>query len=235
MARTLEPEKIVKTLEQLQVRVGERFPGSGLLQVLAEVTEIGRQTGDRASQVGRPVLALRFLVGVVLVAGLGAWLFVARLIHFDAAILDGSVAVQAAESAANLVVLVGALVWSLASWESSWKRRRVLAALHELRSYAHIVDMHQLTKDPTVILQKGYTSTQHSPHRGLTRFALTRYLEYCAEALALIGKLAALYGERLQDAQVLDAVNDVEDLTTSLGRKIWQKIVILGQLEEQEG
>jgi len=34
---------------------------------------------------------------------------------------------------------------------------------------------------------------------------------------------------------VLGAVNDVEDLCTSLGRKIWQKITILSALEEDDG
>jgi hypothetical protein len=51
--------------------------------------------------------------------------------------------------------------------------------------------------------------------------------------LALIGKLAALYAERMRDGVVVDAVNDIENLTTSLGRKIWQKITILSALDEK--
>jgi hypothetical protein len=34
--------------------------------------------------------------------------------------------------------------------------------------------------------------------------------------LALIGKLAALYAERMRDGVVIDAVNDIENLTTGL-------------------
>jgi hypothetical protein len=51
--------------------------------------------------------------------------------------------------------------------------------------------------------------------------------------LALIGKLAALYAERSRDAVVIDAVSEVETLTANLGRKIWQKIMIIGQLDER--
>jgi hypothetical protein len=96
---------------------------------------------------------------------------------------------------------------------------------------AHVIDMHQLTKDPTVVLQ-AHKPTAASPTRSMTQFELTRYLDYCAEMLALIGKLAALYAEHLRDAVVIDAVNDIENLTTNLGRKIWQKITILSALED---
>ncbi|MEI9932618.1 MAG: hypothetical protein WDM89_19310 [Rhizomicrobium sp.] len=111
------------------------------------------------------------------------------------------------------------------------KRRRIQRALFELRSYAHVIDMRQLTKDPTVILNPG-PATSSSPARPMTRFELTRYLEYCAEMLSLIAKLAALYAGASGDSEVLASVNEVEQLTNNLGRKIWQKIMILGQLDE---
>ena len=130
----------------------------------------------------------------------------------------------------NLLLLFGGAIWFLLSVETRWKRGEVLAALHELRSMAHVVDMHQLTKDPTTLLS---APTASSPKREMNEFQLTRYLEYCAEMLALIGKLAALYAERVRDGVVVDAVNDIENLTTSLGRKIWQKITILSSLEER--
>ena len=69
----------------------------------------------------------------------------------------------------------------------------------------------------------------------MSRFELTRYLDYSAEMLALIGKLAALYADRMRDGVVIEAVNDLENLAASLGRKIWQKIIILSALEEPRG
>lgn len=69
----------------------------------------------------------------------------------------------------------------------------------------------------------------------MSEFQLSRYLDYCAEMLALIAKLAALYANRSHDEVVIAAVNEVETLTSNLGRKIWQKIMILSQLKEAEG
>ena len=98
--------------------------------------------------------------------------------------------------------------------------------LHQLRSVAHVVDMHQLTKDPELVLNP-IEATDSSPVRTLSRDQLERYLDYCAELLALTSKLAALHAQRLQDPVVLEAVNDLENLTSDLARKIWQKITIL--------
>ena len=56
-----------------------------------------------------------------------------------------------------------------------------------------------------------------------------RYLDYCSEMLSLTGKLAALYMQNMRDPIVIESVNEIEDLTTSLSRKIWQKIMILNQ------
>jgi hypothetical protein len=64
----------------------------------------------------------------------------------------------------------------------------------------------------------------------MTPFELNRYLDYCSDALALISKIAALYAQSFQDPVLLDAVDDVEDLTAGFSRKIWQKITILENL-----
>jgi hypothetical protein len=64
----------------------------------------------------------------------------------------------------------------------------------------------------------------------MTPFQLNRYLDYCSDALALISKIAALYVQNFQDPVLLDAVDDVEDLTAGFSRKIWQKITILENL-----
>ena len=137
---------------------------------------------------------------------------------------------QNLEATVNLLFLFGSAVWFTLTLEERFKRRRVLDALHSLRALAHVIDMHQLTKDPTFIFDVRETAS--SPQRLMSRFELNRYLDYCSEMLSVIGKLAALYGERVRDGVVIDAVNDIEALTTSLGRKIWQKITVLGVLDE---
>jgi len=136
-----------------------------------------------------------------------------------------AVFLQSSQAIQN-VVFLGLAVLFLANVETRIRRRRTLSAIHELRSIAHIVDMHQLTKDPDQVLAEG-AATASSPQRRMTRFELSRYLDYCAELLSLTSKVAALYVQDFQDPVVLQAVNEVETLTTGLSSKIWQKIMIL--------
>ncbi len=101
-----------------------------------------------------------------------------------------------------------------------------MRALHQLRSIAHVIDMHQLTKDPEQLLSNG-TDTSSSPKRTLSRFELARYLDYCSEMLSIVSKIAALHLQYLDDGLVLDAANDIQNLTSALSSKIWQKIMII--------
>lgn len=232
MYRSLQPDRIVETLTRLNARIGERFPNSGLLKVCAETVEAARSTSARAAAIARPNAPLRIAVGLLLAAGAAAQIMAARFLHFEPVETDAASFVSGLEAAVNLLVLFGAGIWFLLTMEERWKRRRVLDALHELRSLAHVIDMHQLTKDPTIVLNPD-RRTKTSPVRAMTEFELARYLDYCAEMLALIGKLAALYAERVRDPVVIEAVTDVENLTANLGRKIWQKIMILSDLDER--
>jgi hypothetical protein len=134
--------------------------------------------------------------------------------------------VQVLESGINDVVLVGAGVFFLLTLETRIKRRRALTAIRELRAIAHIIDMHQLTKDPEWIVTPAEASTL-LPERQMSRFELSRYLDYCSEMLSITGKIAALYIQDFDDDVALAAVNEVENLTTGLSRKIWQKLMIV--------
>jgi hypothetical protein len=114
----------------------------------------------------------------------------------------------------------------LLTLEGRLKRKRALGFIKELRAVAHLVDMHQLTKDPHRITASA-PDTPSSPQRQLTPLELGRYLDYCSEMVALTAKIAALYAQRFDDAVVLQAVDEVEDLTTGIAGKTWQKITML--------
>ena len=242
----LDSEKVVRTLELLQARVGARFPGSGLEGVATELVVEARRTADQAAAIARPFYVTRTLTGVIIVAivatalnlwwvsgGPGLdWLTDIAPRGAQRAAVDPLGLAAGLEALVNLAILGSLALWFLINSEAREKRKRTLQALHGLRSFAHVVDMHQLTKDPTIVLSQG-SATAASPTRSMDQFQLTRYLDYCAEMLALIGKLAALYAARTQDPQVVAAVNDVEGLCTDLGRKIWQKITILSALDER--
>src|SRR6185503_15064280 len=89
-----------------------------------------------------------------------------------------------------------------------------------------VIDMHQLTKDPEYVLGEAKDGGALARLR-MSRFELSRYLDYCSEALALTAKVAAVYAEHFDDDVALQAVNEIEDLTSGLSRKIWQKLMIL--------
>jgi len=122
--------------------------------------------------------------------------------------------------------LIGAALFFLVTLELRIRRTKILNTVHELRSIAHIIDMHQLTKDPERLLSQG-PSTSSSPKINMTSYELGRYFDYCSEMLSHVGKIAAIYAEKFNDATTLAAVNEIENLTTGLSRKIWQKIMIL--------
>lgn len=231
--KTLDATHIVRTVGRLADRIAERFPESGLAGAALQLRATATDTARRARSLSRPYLGLRALVALVTAAGLAGLSIVLKDVDWSGILArrNDLAFSETLEALVNLVVLMAAGLWFLLTLEERWKRSRVQTALHELRSFAHVVDMHQLTKDPTSLLSDG-PRTPSSPDRRMSRFELTRYLEYCAEMLALTGKLAALYAGESHDHVVVAAASDVETLCTDLGRKIWQKITILGELQE---
>jgi len=226
MTINLEPDKTIVTIDRLANRIADRFPDSGIHNVCKQLCKIAKKCKAKSEQIAKPNYILRFCIGVLVFGGLGALLFNASLMQFSLTDIGTSDLFQIIDSGIGILVFVGAAVFFLFTAEIRLKRSRAIEALHELRAIAHVIDMQQLTKDPSTNLE-GETDTPSSPERKLSPFELSRYLDYCSEMLALTGKVAAIYGNQLRDPVVLASVNDVENLTTNLSSKVWQKIVIL--------
>jgi hypothetical protein len=137
---------------------------------------------------------------------------------------------QGIDSAVNVLVLLGVGLFFLLRHEERDKRRRALEDLHELRSIAHVIDMHQLAKDPSILLDRALR-TPSSPKETMTAFELVRYLDYCSEMLSLVAKVGALYAQDVRDPVVIELVSDLESTTADLSREIWQKILIVEQMD----
>jgi hypothetical protein len=224
--RRLDPAEIVRTLETLNNRIEERFPGAGLARLCAELLDVARHAQDRAAWIARPQAALRvgaWALVVLIVAGMITTLVTFQMPEVGFDLVDF---IQVLEAGINDVVLIGVAVFFLITLETRLKRRRALDALHELRVIAHIIDMHQLTKDPERMATER-ADTASSPQRTMSPAELGRYLDYCSEMLSLTGKVAALYVQRFPDTVAVATVNEIEDLTTGLSRKIWQKLMML--------
>lgn len=227
IALRLDADRITDTLATLRQRILERFPESGLGQVCETLLDIGERTKKRLAWVEKPILLLRtatWLMATMVVVG--AIVLVYGLFASFPEGVGPAELVQTIEAGIQDVVFVVLGLFFLITAENRIKRRRALGFIKELRAVAHIVDMHQLTKDPDSLLE-GRVDTVSSPSRAYTRLEIGRYLDYCSEMLSLTAKIAALYAERFDDAVVLQAVDEVETLATNLSGKIWQKIMML--------
>ena len=231
--RTLNQAKITATAERLERRIGERFPTSSLRNIAREITALSRDVGEDAQRLARPIWWLRAIVVLIILAAALTFAFVGTLVSLETISDQALESVEGLEAAINTAVFGGIAVYTLTTLEERMKRRRALHSLHALRSIIHIIDMHQLTKDPAAS-GLDIPPTASSPKRTLRPGELKRYLDYCSELLSLTGKLAALYAQSINDMGVVEAVNDIETLSTNLSRKIWQKIMLINGNAERK-
>ena len=224
MYRNLRAELIVDTCRETQQRIAERFPNSGLSKVAGEIQAVSEQSAGLAAWLAKPHLPLRSLAGIGILTILLVVISVA--LHIKVQTTASSIAefLQGLDAGINEVVFIGIAAFFFITLEVRLKRRRVLAALRELRSLAHVIDMHQLTKDPERF--SGPPAAPDAPKRPQNPAELIAYLDHCSDLLSLISKIAALYVQDFDDPITLVAVNEIENLTNGISRKIWQKIMI---------
>lgn len=227
--RGLDPARIIETIRALGVRIDERFPDRGLSRVARQQLNVAESTVAHVEWVRRPILWLRAVAAAVIVLLIALLVGITMRLNVSAEGIALPDLLQTVEAAINELIFLGAAIVFLATVEGRIKRGKALNALRELRALAHIVDMHQLTKDPDRVVEGNVARTPSSPQATMTRPELARYLDYCSEMLALNSKLAALYAQNLHDPVVLAAVDEVETLTSGLSAKIWQKLVILNE------
>jgi hypothetical protein len=235
MYSELDPRNIVDTSLRLKSRISERFPSSSLSTVAQELCDVAQAAAEVGDWIAKPIYAVRVLVGIAIAALVSLVVFALVITRIDLGNVPFSESVQGVEALINDFVFVGIAVYFLVGIEARIKRHRALKQLRILRSFAHIIDLHQLTKDPERLPSVGGNSTASSPKRDLSPFMLARYLDYSSEMLALVSTIAAIYVQRFDDAQTMNAASDIENLTVGLSRKIWQKITILDRIAERTG
>lgn len=228
----LKSDKILFTLDRLYHRIVERFPDSGLSHVCVEFKTLATESELLATSYAKPMKWLR--IGIfITIALLVTLLIMAIIFSYNAtstsdnliSLSRPTVFFQTIESIVNDLIFFSLAIYFLLSLEIRIKRRKTLKAMHKLRSLAHVIDMHQLTKDPVVITNP--QPTESSPNRSMTPFELIRYLDYCSEMLSIISKIGALFSQNISDEVIHEQVNDLNNLTQGLSAKIWQKIMIM--------
>ncbi|HGY92773.1 MAG TPA: hypothetical protein ENK43_16520, partial [Planctomycetes bacterium] len=217
---------MIGKVHRLSLRIGDRFSGRGLHHTCQDLERVARDTQTTVATIARPNYWIRT------VSVLAILVLVAAVVSIGPAVASGAEGftwltwVEAAVEVSNLLIFLSVAIYFLWSLDVRLKRRRAIAALNGLREVAHVIDMHQLDKDPDSVL-KTTAPTEHSPKRDLSPGELGRYLDYCSEMLSLVGKLGFLYVAGVSDPEVAREANDLESLCTGLSRKIWQKIMIL--------
>ncbi|MBT3070882.1 hypothetical protein KKP04_08385 [Rhodomicrobium sp. Az07] len=227
---TLDETEVIKSAYKLQNRVAERFPDRGLTREATRLAEYAHAIAREARILAKRNVAADFAIGALTMIGFAVTVFIlARIPWIEiqfAKQQEFFQAMQGISAAIHVAVSVGLVIFFVTNRATRMKRKEALRGLHSLRAFAHVVDSHQMNKDPAA-MAANLPPTRSSPDRDLSPRELLRYLEYCSEMLSLISKFAALYAQSIRDPVVFDAVNDIEQLTASLSNKIWQKIMIL--------
>ena len=226
--RRIDPAAVHETIAKLEARIAAHFPESGLRRVAQDLIDVSRDTPQRIRLIRRRSFVRRML------AWLLSALIIAILVTIPLMLRPGKVdtlaeAINVLEAALSAAFFIGASLIFLLTWETRMRHQRTMDAVHELRALAHVVDMHQLTKDPPMLLGEDLTISKHvtPPQRTYTPFELQRYLDYCSEMLALISKIGVLYVQDSTDGATIAVVDEIEDLTSALSRKCWQKIMVI--------
>jgi hypothetical protein len=224
--RTLHPDRIRETAERLAGEVEGRFPGSGLGRVAAEVAEVARRAGERCAAIRKGSPGLRLGIAVLVGVGLGALLLVFTNVRVTEDMWRIENFVQEINNVLGTVVFLGAAIAFLVSLENRWRRGRALSAVGELRALAHVIDMHQLTKD-SYIAHDPSRKASSTGAAAMSPADLSRYFEFCSELLSITAKVGAVYVHALPDPVALQEVDELEELCLGLSHKIWQKIALV--------
>lgn len=227
----LDADAVLSTIIRLEHRIAARFPERGLTAVAGRLRVVATDVRD-ATHARDPLRVLRAACRVLI--ALLALLMVVVIVLAVAELVGRSSQdplptlewLRGLETTINDAVFVGIAILFLWLLPTRIERGRVLRVLHRMRSLAHVIDMHQLTKDPERF-SSAFRPTPESVNNTMTPSEMASYLDYCSELLSLVGKTAALYAERTTDSAVLATISDIEALTTGMSRKVWQKVALL--------
>ena len=224
---SLEHGRLVKLLEEQMAHIEKRFGDRGLYDVSQKVHDSFERAPKITQEILRPNYWIR--IAVAFMAILMLVTIVMGFSQLDFGLGDGWSVLEGIEAGISTLVYSGIAIIFLVSLEIRQRRQRTLKALQELRALAHVLDMHQMNKDPEQLVFTAELSDEVAESI-MTPFLLERYLDYTADLLSLVGKLAAWYAQKVNDPEVLIAINEIEQLTGDMTRKIWQKIGIINSV-----
>ena len=120
----LDPHKIIKTLELLEKRISERFPDSGLRKVCMEVLETVYKSKDNIAWISRPNIPIRVISVLIIVIGLAGLGYSLTLLDLKISDTTLTTIVTVSEALFNDIILIGAAIFFLITFETRLKRKR---------------------------------------------------------------------------------------------------------------
>ena len=146
--RALDPGKLKGSIDKIAAQVGAAFPDSGLAGLAKDMTLVTRETIVLADEIRKPMWLVRVMASVLILLALVWPLILAPFLDFKETFTSLAEFLEATDAGLHMILVIGAGVIFLVSVENRIKRNRALDSLSTLRSIAHIIDMHQITKDP---------------------------------------------------------------------------------------
>jgi hypothetical protein len=214
--RHLNVDRLIETADRIASRIEKRFPEAALGKIARDVVAVTRSAVATAEKINRPNWWLRGgLIALAVLVLAGAVVVALALPGQDPVLVRVADFLVKAQGAVIFLTAIVVFFWTL---ETRFKRRKAVKAIHELRVLAHVIDMHQLSKDPDYSGQEGRSS--YSPDE------LWHYMRFCTELLAILSKIGHLYVEDFHDSTTLMAGDQLERLATGLSQKIWQKLIL---------
>lgn len=205
----LDAGKLATTATALAKWIRLEFPNANLANVADMVTNVTNDARRVSYVLARPMYFVRFIVLLIILAAVSG---VGYHAYFHPKEL-----LQWIDDTKGLGIYFLAAAAFLVTLEIRLKRSKALAHIHNLRSLAHIIDMHQLAKDPIIEryrVDPGYDF----------REKLAAYLHSCTAMLNLVSKVGQVYIDHFHDSVATAAVNDFEAVCNGMANKIWSKI-----------
>ena len=171
---SLEHARLVKLLQEQMAHIEKRFGDRGLYDVSKKVYD----SFERAPKITREILKPNYWIRIVVVflAVLMLLTIVMGFSQLNFGLGDGWSVLEGIEAGISTLVYSGIAIIFLVSLEIRQRRQRTLKALQELRALAHVLDMHQMNKDPEQLVFTAELSDEGA-ESVMSPFLLERYLD----------------------------------------------------------
>src|SRR5688500_14930287 len=111
--RKLKLTRTLETIEQLRLRIADRFPDPGLSKVCGELHDIAKESTKVIQFISKPSYWLRIGFGLIIITGLGTLVYSMSLLKISFEEIKIVDLVQAAEASVNDIIFIGAAIYFL--------------------------------------------------------------------------------------------------------------------------